>query len=178
MKVLVPLVEGFEEIEAITPINILRRAGASVTTAGATGLVRGGRGVSVQTDAMIADVLAHDWDMIVLPGGPGTKNLLGISGILERLKRQAREDYWLAAICAAPTILHAAGLLTGKRVACFPTVEESLMGVEIVRDPVIVDGRIITSRGAGTALPFALALVQALYGPAKRTEISRQIVCE
>ena len=178
MKVLIPLVEGFEEIEAITPINILRRAGATVVLGSLSLLERGGRDVWVEPDVAIGEVLAEDWDMIVLPGGPGTKNLLGIEGLLERLQRQSREDRWLAAICAAPTILHAAGLLAGKRVACFPSVEASLTGVEIVREPVVIDGRIITSRGAGTALPFALALVGALYGPVKQAEITTQIVAD
>ncbi len=176
-KVLVPLIDGFEEIEAITSIDLLRRAGIEVTTAGiAKRSATGSHQLTVETDTLFDPARARDADMILLPGGPGTKNLAAVPGLDALLKEFAAAGKPLAAICAAPSILAKAGLLEGKRAVCFPTVESAMTGARLSHDPVAVDGNIITSRGAGTAVPFALAVIALLLGQAKADEIARQIM--
>lgn len=175
--VLIPLVDGFEEIEAITTIDLLRRAGVEVTTAG-IGKKRatGSHDITVETDAVFDDVAEEFYDAIVLPGGPGTGSLNEVRGLHELLREYHERGKILGAICAAPTVLAAAGLLKGKRAACFPSVENKMAGAEILHEPVVVDGTIITSRGAGTAVPFALALVAKLCSQEDADEIARKIV--
>jgi 4-methyl-5(b-hydroxyethyl)-thiazole monophosphate biosynthesis len=171
------MVDGFEELEAIAVIDLLRRAGVEVWTAGLAGLAATGKnGVTVKTDVTFPSVAWREFDAIVVPGGPGVKALLASRELEDSLRRHALAGKLIAAICAAPLVLAKAGLLDGKRVACFPGVEQDLAGVVLVREPVVQDGRIITSRGAGTSILFALAVVAELLGPAKAAEIAESIV--
>lgn len=174
---LVPLVDGFEETEAITTIDILRRAGVEVTTAGVgKRSATGSHDITVETDAVWRDVAGHDYDAIVLPGGPGVPRLNQTEGLHERLRRQAEEGRLVAAICAAPSILADAGLLRGKRAACFPSVEDKLRdgGAQVVQDVVVEDGTLLTSRGVGTALDFACAVAARLAGRETAEDVARK----
>lgn len=174
---LVPLIDGFEETEAVATIDILRRAGVSVLTAGiGKGFATGSHQIIVETDALLDDVLEEDYEAIVLPGGPGTPKLNEIPALHSRLRRQAESGMLVAAICAAPSVLAAAGLLEGKRATCFPSVEGKMAGAVIVREPVVVTGNIVTSRGVGTAIPFALEVAARLVGRERAAEVARAIV--
>lgn len=178
-KVLVPLAQGCEELEAVTVIDILRRAGVSVTSAGLVpGPVRASRGTVLLPDATLDDVLQQTFDMVVLPGGmPGSEHLANDARIIALLKRMAAAGHYVAAICAAPMALHAAGLLQGKQATSFPGVLDELPGTHRYReDAVVVDGHIITSRGPGTAMDFALTLVELLVGKDKRKQVEAGLV--
>lgn len=172
-RVLVPLAPGFEEIEAVTVIDILRRADVHVTVAGTlAGSITGSRGVVITPDATLDAVTDAPFDMVVLPGGgPGTEALRRDPRVASLLTRHADRGEWIAAICAAPTVLADAGLLAGRRVTSFPSVQSQLSAADYRTDRVVVDGRIITSRSPGTALEFALALVEHLVG----LSVSRRI---
>ncbi|MBN1533702.1 MAG: DJ-1/PfpI family protein [Spirochaetes bacterium] len=166
MKVLVPLASGFEEIEAITIVDILRRASIDVTTASLEeGPVTGSHGISVIPDTGLTGLDISGFSLIVLPGGmPGSANLKANDRILEAVRRIHDAGGSVAAICAAPIVLAAAGVLRGKRATCYPGYEKELTGATAVDEPVTVDGRIITGRGAGCAIPFALRLVEIIKG--------------
>jgi protein deglycase len=177
-RVLVPLADGFEEIEAVTVIDLLRRAGIEVVAASlARGPVTGSHGITVRPDAELDAVLDEGFDMIVLPGGlPGATGLAEDDRVLELLRRQAEARRYTAAICAAPGVLAKAGLLAGKRATSFPgfLAADSAPGIVLLEDPVVTDGRIITSRGPGTAMDFALVLIERLAGlPAREAVESR-----
>lgn len=177
--VLTILPEGFEELEAVAPIDLLRRAGCEVTLAalGDTRRVTGRNGIVIEADRTIAEHLAGDpplADCLLLPGGPGTAALRASPVVRELLLRHAAANKLIAAICAAPAVLHDAGLLTGRRHTAHPSVAaelpDALFGERVVRD-----GQVVTSRGAGTAIDFGLALVSALTGPEKSAEIAAAI---
>lgn len=172
-KVLVPLAQGCEEIEAATIIDILRRAGIEVVSAGLDAHpVRASRGVVLLPDTTLDAALGHDYDMIVLPGGqPGTNNLKADARILELVKRMEQQGKYVAAICAAPAVLATAGLLDGKRATSFPGALNPFPQVQQQHAAVVEDGKLITSRGPGTAMDFALVLVEQLAGRAKRMEV-------
>lgn len=171
--VLVLFADGSEELEAITVVNILRRAGVSVTLAGLhTGVLRGSRGVMLQPDSTLDEVQHNDFDMIVLPGGqPGTNHLKADVRVLELVKRMEQQGRFVAAICAAPSVLASAGLLDGKQATSFPGALDPFPRVMQQRTSVAEDGKLITSRGPGTAMDFALTLVERLAGKAKRQEV-------
>lgn len=171
--VLVPLAQGCEEIEAVTVIDILRRAGINVTSAGLDDQpVRASRGTVLIPDSTLDAALAHAYDMIVLPGGqPGTNNLKADSRILALLTKMSHEGKYVTAICAAPSVLAAAGLLDGKRATSFPGALNAFPKVHLQTAAVVEDGQIITSRGPGTAMNFALTLVERLAGKTKRDEV-------
>jgi len=178
-KVLIPLIDGFEEVEAITVIDLLRRAEIDILTAGIDKKdATGSHDINVRTDTLLSEVIDADYDMIVLPGGPGTKELKDVAGLQHRLKKQIDSGKEVAAICAAPSILAAAGLLNGRRATCFPAVEDKLAEVsaEISHEEVVEDGQITTSRGAGTAIPFALRLIARLAGEEKAREVAGRII--
>lgn len=165
MKVYMHLAEGFEEIEALTVVDVLRRAGIDAETVSMSGTleVSGAHGISVIADKLFTEADYDSCDMIVLPGGmPGTKNLEAHDGLVNRLKQFANEGKWIAAICAAPSILGKMGLLSGKKATCYPGFERYLHGAEVSDDPVARDGKIITSKGPGTAMMFALKLTEVL----------------
>lgn len=170
--VLTILAEGFEEIEAVTPIDLLRRAGADVTLAalGDKIQVTGRNGLILHTDTTLAAVEGREFDCVFLPGGPGVKHLRGDPRVTNLVLRQHTSDRWLAAICAAPTVLHDAGLLTGRRHTAHFSVANELPGI-LGAERVVADGKILTSRGAGTALDFGLLLVEKLFSAEKASEI-------
>ncbi|MEJ2602735.1 MAG: DJ-1/PfpI family protein [Gammaproteobacteria bacterium] len=177
--VLVPLADGFEEIEAVTVIDVLRRAGADVTVAGlVSGPVHGSHGIPLVPDEVLDDVLSRHFDMIVLPGGlPGADNLEADPRIRDLLVEMAADGRFTTAICAAPKVLAAAGLLDGRKATSFPGFLEPHRdrGLELEADAVVRDGRIITSRSAGTAMDFALELVAALVGEERATEVESRL---
>lgn len=177
-KVLVPLANGCEELEAVTIIDILRRGGVDVVTAGLeAGSVKASRGVQLVPDTTLDAALADDYDMVVLPGGmPGAANLKADARILELLKRMAAADKYTGAICAAPMVLAEAGVLAGRRATSYPGFLDGIADVAIVDAPVVQDGRLLTSRGPGTAMDFALTLVEVLAGREKREQVEAALV--
>ena len=178
-KVLVFLVNGFEEIEAMAPIDLLRRAGIIVDTVSINedNQVTSSRKIRVLTDKTIDEINFENYEMIVLPGGPGTENYMKSEKLQEKLK-EFSINRKLGAICAAPTILSALGILNGKQAICFPACEPDLIkdGAIIVNQDVVKDNNIITSRGAGTAIDFSLALIEELLGKNKSHEIRKEIL--
>ncbi len=179
-RVLVPLAEGFEELEAVTIVDLLRRAGVEVVTAGlAPGPVRASRGTVIVPDTTLDEALRQDYDMVVLPGGmPGAKHLNEDPRVKALLRKMADSGRFTGAICAAPMVLAEAGLLSGKRATSYPGFVDrmALPDVHYVTDPVVRDGKVITSRGPGTAMDFALALIEALLGREKRDEVEAPLM--
>lgn len=174
MKALIILADGFEEIEAITPIDTLRRAGMEVIVAGVgSKTVVGAHQISIQTDIQLNDY-RESVDIVVLPGGlPGASNLAADSKVNEVIQRQLKENGWIAAICASPAlVLEPAGILRGKTATCYPGFEKQFgASVSFSKERVVVDGRVITSRGPGTALEFSLVIVENLVGSQKASEL-------
>lgn len=179
-KVLIPLADGFEEIEALAVVDILRRAGIEVVTAGLyDGPVRSSRNIRVLPDALIDSVTASDFDMLVLPGGqPGTDNLNADPRIYSLLKELDSNGKLIGAICAAPSILASAGLLGGKRATSYPTYSGRLNGADYENKPVVHDGNIVTSQGAGTAISFGLKIVELLAGHKKSGEVAAAMLVQ
>jgi len=177
-KVLVMLAQGCEEIEAVTTIDILRRAGVEVTSTGLDDLpVLGAHGVMLLADTTLDLAQHQDFDMIVLPGGlPGTTNLRNDKRLAALLRKMAHDGKQLAAICAAPSVLAAAGLLDGRKATCYPTCLDGYPKVDLQTAAVVEDGNLTTSRGPGTAMDFALTLVERLTGKAKRQEVEAALV--
>lgn len=177
-KVLVPLAQGCEELEAVTIIDILRRAGITVVTAGLdSNPVTASRKTVLIPDTNLDTALKDDYDMVVLPGGlPGADYLDNDERIKNILIKMANSEKFTAAICAAPKVLSSAGLLNGKKATCYPTVLESNDNTNITGDAVVVDGKVITSRGPGTAMDFALTLIESLAGKEKRDEVEKGLV--
>lgn len=178
-KVAVLLADGFEEIEGLTVVDILRRASIYVDTVSIMEdyMIHGAHGINVQTEDLFDEVDFTEFDMVVLPGGmPGTTNLNEHAGVRRVVRDFAESGKYVGAICAAPSILGGLGLLKGKRAACYPSVEDKLSGAVITKVPVVQDGNTITSRGMGTAIDFALKLVDVLAGRAKAEEIGESIL--
>lgn len=182
MRVLVPLAEGFEELEAVTVIDLLRRAGIEVVTAGlAPGPVRASRRTVLVPDALLDDLVDEAFAMIVLPGGlPGADNLNADPRVHRLLTRTAAAGHYVAAVCAAPKVLAGAGLLDGKSATCYPgsLPAADYPTLQLLTAPVVVDGQVITSRGPGTAMDFALTLIEALAGKEKRDSVEAGLVRE
>ncbi len=174
-SVLVPLAEGCEELEAVTIIDLLVRAGVEVVTAGLDeGAITASRGVVLMPQTSLDEALKRDYDMVVLPGGmPGAANLDGDPRIHKLLRKMADSGKFTAAICAAPRVLANAGLLSGKRATSYPghLDKMDLPDVEYRQEAVVQDGKVITSRGPGTAMDFALTLIEQLVGREKRDEV-------
>lgn len=179
-RVLVPLAAGCEELEAVTIIDLLRRAGIEVVTAGLQpGIVKASRGTQLVPDDTLDSVLRDEFDMIVLPGGmPGAQHLKDDPRIISLLKKMAEQGKYTAAICAAPAVLAEAGLLRDKRATSYPGFLDKLdvPGMAYSKDAVVADGKVLTSRGPGTAMDFALALIETLAGKAKRDEVEAGLV--
>ena len=172
--VLVPLAEGFEDLEAVTITDLLRRAGIEVTTAGLKpGPVRGSRGTTVIPDVSLDDVANRDFDMVALPGGmPGAEHLKNDARVLAILRRHAGGGRFTAAVCAAPIVLAEAGILAGRRATSYPGfLDSTIFNGTYCGDPVVRDGKVITSRGPGTAMDFALTLIEALAGRERRDQV-------
>ena len=177
-KVLVPLAEGCEEIEAVTIIDLLRRAGIDVVVAGLkAGIVTASRGVQLVPDVTLDVALQHDYDMVVLPGGmPGAANLKDDARMIALLKKMAAAGQYTAAICAAPMVLAEAGLLDGKQATSYPGFLDAIPGVTLSTAAVVQDGKVLTSRGPGTAMDFALALIEVLSGAEKRQQVESALL--
>lgn len=179
-RVLVPLAQGCEELEAITITDLLVRAGIEVTTAGLDERpVTASRGTTIIPDTTIEAITGQSFDLIVLPGGlPGADHLRDNKSLQLLLKNHAAEGRRIGAICAAPKALAAAGLLEGRRATAYPGVLEALANdqIDIRNSAIEIDGNIITSRGPGTAMDFALTLIELLEGPARREEVNKQLV--
>lgn len=178
-KVLIILAEGFEEIEAVTPIDVLRRAEIEVTVAGVSGKeVTGSHGIKISADISLEEYHGTP-DAVVLPGGmPGAKNLSESRKVSEIVKKLNNEKKIVAAICAAPALaLSPTGILNGKKATCFPGMEENFpSSVRFSEDRVVGDGNIITSRGAGTAMEFSLKLVEQLVGLEKAKDLKERLL--
>lgn len=179
-KVCVFLADGFEEIEGLTVVDLLRRAGVRVTTVSIMGrtTIHGAHQIDVQADEVFEEIKSYDeYDMLVLPGGmPGTLHLKEHQGLGETLKQFYAQKKWIAAICAAPIVFGKYGFLQGKKVTSYPGFEEELAGATYVNDAVVVSDFVVTSRGMGTAIPFSLALIETLLGEEKATEIGKSII--
>ena len=179
MKILVTLADGFEEIEAINVIDILRRAGIDVVTAGLKdGLVEGSHGVRVMPDTSLGRINHKDLDGLVLPGGaPGFINLGKDERILNMIRELNQANKYVAAICGAPSVLIKAGVLQGRKATVHPSGEEEVRScAQFSSDRVVVDGNIITSRTPGTAMEFALKLVEVFVGKKKMEQVKAQIL--
>lgn len=174
--VLAILAEGFEEIETVAPIDLLRRAGATVTLAAlGDGIhVTGRNGLTLHADTPLAALPNQAYDCLFLPGGPGVKHLRADPRVRELVLRQHAARGWLAAICAAPTVLHDAGLLATARYTAHFSVAHELPRIA-VDQRCVADGHLLTSRGAATAIDFGLLLVEKLFSPQKSTEIATSI---
>ncbi len=177
-SVLIPLAEGCEELEAVTIIDLLRRAGIDVVVAGLKpGMVKASRGVQLVPDVTLDVALQQDYDMVVLPGGmPGATHLKDDPRIIQLLKKMAAAGKYTAAICAAPMVLAEAGLLEGKQATSYPGFLDALPGVTLSTATVVQDGTVLTSRGPGTAMDFALALVEVLSGVETRQQVESALV--
>lgn len=177
-KVLVPLADGCEELEAVTIIDLLRRAGIEVVSAGLKpGIVRASRGVQLVPDLTLDVALQDEYDMVVLPGGmPGATHLKDDARIIDLLKKMAAADRYTAAICAAPMVLAEAGVLDGRKATSYPGFLDAVPDVKLSSSAVVQDGKVLTSRGPGTAMDFALALVEILAGVKKRQEVEAALV--
>lgn len=176
-KVLVPLAPGFEEIEALTVVDILRRAGAEVVLAGTIPGTIEGRSMIRVLPETIMDNAGVDFDMIVLPGGAARAENLKkdarVKAVVESLARKGRS---VTAICAAPTVLSAIGVTRGRTITSHPSVRSQLTEEVLSDDRVVVDGNIITSQGPGTAMEFAFCLVETLFGNAKSQEVNKGVL--
>jgi protein deglycase len=178
-RVLVPLAQGCEELEAITITDLLTRAGIEITTCGLDEQpVKASRGTTIIPNTSIHKVLSESFDLIVLPGGlPGADHLRDDPNIQMLIKKQVSENRYMAAICAAPKALAAAGVLSGRTATGFPGVLDALQdsSIQISTAAVEVDGNIITSRGPGTAMEFALRLIELLEGSEARKKVNAQL---
>lgn len=178
-RALVPIADGTEEMEAVCVIDILRRAGADVTVASVDGLqITASRGVKLVADRLIADCANETYDLIALPGGmPGAEHLRDSTVLTELLKRQRQEGRPYAAICAAPVVvLQHHGLLSGRYATCHPGFADRLDNPDSVASRVVVDGTCVTSRGPGTAVEFALKLVELLYDAEQAKEVAEHML--
>lgn len=174
------LAEGFEEIEALTQTDVLRRAGIAVKNVGVTGMtVTGAHGISVRADIALSEACRDEAaDGVILPGGlPGTTNLAADDDVKALIRRMADNGKLVAAICAAPSVLGEMKLLEGRSATCYPGFEDKLIGAKISRDRVVRDGNFITSRGIGTAMDLALALTEYITGTSSE-KLSRNMIYE
>ncbi|MCG6941208.1 MAG: DJ-1/PfpI family protein [Thiohalocapsa sp.] len=179
-RVLVPLAQGCEEVEAVTIIDLLRRAGIEVVTAGLDATpVQASRGTVLVPDTTLDAVAEDTFDMVALPGGqPGANNLNADPRLAAIVSRQATQGRWCAAICAAPLMLADLGLLDGRQATSFPGALDTAKHPEIrlSEDAVVTDGNLVTSRGPGTAMDFALQLIELLVGRERRDEVESKLM--
>lgn len=171
------LANGFEEVEALTPVDYLRRCELEVCTIGIGGkLVRGSHGITVMADGTLEDVDREKMEAMILPGGmPGTLNLESCPEVQKLLDFCTEKGILIGAICAAPSILGHKGLLEGKRAVCFPGFESELKGAEVRAEAVVTDGAVITSKGAGTANEFAFALAEKLLSKERADKLAASV---
>lgn len=179
--ILIPLAEGFEEIEAVTVIDLLRRADINVVTASLSQQLQviGSRKIVLLADHLLEDLMSNEFDMIVLPGGqPGTNNLAQDSRISVLLQKQLNENKHIAAICAAPLVLAKAKILNQHQATCYPGVlkQTDWPEISLLDQTVVVDDRIITSKGPGTAMDFALTIIEVLTNQHTRHSVEKDLV--
>lgn len=176
MKLFIPLAEGFEDIEALTVVDILRRAGITIDTVGVPGsAITSKSGVRVMVDRRLADLRAEDYDGIILPGGEKAVEILSKTiSLLDAIKKLDARGKLIAAICAAPSVLAKTGILENKKATIYPGLEKQLPRPR--EDKIVVDKNVITSQGPGTAVEFALKLVETLKGQLKAEKIRREII--
>lgn len=174
------LAEGFEEIEALAPVDVLRRGGIEVKTVGVTGkTVTGAHGIAVSADITVDQITLEGIEGIVLPGGmPGTLNLEANERLCELVRQADRKQLLIGAICAAPSVLGHLGVLNGKHATCFPGFEKELTGATVCDGQVVCDGNIITAKGAGAALDFAFALLCFLTDKQTADDMSKAMCCK
>ena len=179
-KVILFFANGTEEVEALTAVDLLRRAGAEVTLVGVGGKeVVGSHGIRITADISEEEISCFDYDMAVVPGGmPGTTNMDESECVEKTLAAVYEKGGFLAAICAAPLVLGKRGYLNGKKAICYPGFESYLRGASLSDFRVCRDGHIITAAGAGVALEFALALIEALYGEEKSQQIRASVLAD
>lgn len=178
-KIGIMVANGYEEIEMLTVVDIMRRAGLTcdiISVTGEQALVSSHQ-VTVLSDVLYENADFDSYDALVIPGGmPGTTNLGAHAGVCEQLKRACAQGKLIAAICAAPTVFGQLGLLQGKKAICFPGMENQLAGAEVTFESVVCDGNIITSRGMGTAIDFGLAILAYFEDEATADELAKKIV--
>ena len=180
-KVLVPVADGSEEIETACIVDVLRRAEADVTVASVNSLqITASRGMKLVADQLISECVQNTYELIVLPGGmPGAEHLRDSKELVEMLKRQQNDGRLYAAICASPAVvLHHHGLLAQRKATAYPGFAEQFENTEAIDSRVVVDGNCITSRAPGTAMEFALKLVELLYGEQKAREIAQSMLVD
>ncbi len=177
-SVLVPFADGLEEMEAVILVDVLRRAGVAVTTAGLTGgPVTASRGVRLLPDKAWDDIQPDAFDLLAIPGGAeGVNRLRADTRVLDTVRAFHSAGKWIAAVCAGPLVLQQAGILGGRRVTCHPGVATQLTATPRLDDRVVVDGRLITSQGPGTSFEFALALVQCLAGRGQAADLAKTLM--
>lgn len=178
-KIYIFLADGFEEIEGLTVVDLLRRAGLEAVTVSIMGRkeITGAHRIVVQADELFENVDFDDAKMLVLPGGmPGTLHLGEHLGLHQILTKKMEENCPISAICAAPSILGDMGALKGKKAVCYPGFEDRLEGAVVTENPVEVDGNITTSRGMGTAIPFALAIIARFQGEECAEKIGKSVI--
>ena len=178
-KTVIFLADGFEEIEALTVVDLLRRAGIDIKMASIMGKrsVTGSHGIAVEADALFEDADIEDADMLILPGGmPGTSNLFECEPLKEKIREFNDKGRMLAAICAAPTVYGRMGLLEGKKASCYPGCEKDLKGADVQTAEVTFCDNFITSRGMGTAISFGLAIIEHFQGKEAADSMAEKIV--
>ncbi len=173
------LADGFEEIEALTVVDLCRRAGLNIDMVSVMERisVTGSHGIEVKADKLISEVKFDEMDMLVLPGGmPGTTNLEKTEALMEKVREFDAAGKFISAICAAPGVFGRAGILQGRKACVFPGLEGELKGADVQMTETTVDGHILTSRGMGTAIPFGLAIVERFCGKEAADELGKKIV--
>lgn len=178
-NIAIMMADGVEEIEALAVVDLLRRAGKTIdmVSVADTEYFTGSHGIVIKADKNISDVSATDYDMIVLPGGgPGTANLKASAKVKTIVMDAVNEDKYIAAICAAPTVFAMYGLLEGKHACCYESCEPDMKGAIVGREPVTVDGKIVTSRGMGTAILFGLKLIELMDGEEVANKMAKTIM--
>ena len=174
------LADGFEEIEALCPLDLMRRASIEVTTVGVKKKgITGAHGITVLADVIDTELDASDMDMVFLPGGmPGTLNLAASAIVTDTLRAALERDCYIAAICAAPSILGDMGLLDGKNAVCYPGFEERLTGATVCYDKVVLDGKLLTARGMGAALDMGLKIVEIFCGKTAADDLRHAVIAD
>ncbi len=181
MKALIPIAPGFEEVEALTVVDILRRAGVEVVMAGTPASdvtpIEGRNRIMVLADTTLNKAAKDDYDIIILPGGAGgTEVLRNDERVKDLCRKQLHRDGLMAAICAAPVVLADAGLLDGRTVTCHPGVKDKLSGATVIHDRVVIDKNLVTSQSPGTAMEFAFKLVELLYDKEKVEAVNKGVI--
>ena len=177
VRALVAVCNGSEEVETVTPVDVLRRAGAEVVLAasGDSLLVTLSRGIKIQADKLINEIEPQDWDVIVVPGGPGASNLRDDEKLISLLKKQKESDKWIASICASPVVvLKTHGIIDGISSTCYPALAAELPGRSDQK--VVVDSKIITSQGPATAMEFSLQIVKTLFGEDTYNDVGSKLL--